>query len=158
MDPCNASEIESNLWLGGKYAITSSKPFRDSFDVILTALTEAEVRENKIRDHVGNHEWYWFPLDDSADEDISQHFFKSHDVIETALKQGKRVYVHCAAGISRSSTLVLAHYMLQNGWTRRQAMEFVAKRRPCIQPNDEFMNDLKRLEWIIRTRGTRDQT
>ena len=59
---------------------------------------------------------------------------------------GERVLVHCAAGISRSSTIVLAYLVARRGYTLREAFEHVHARRPVVWPNDGFMEALIQLE------------
>jgi dual specificity phosphatase 3 len=60
------------------------------------------------------------------------------------------VLVHCAAGVSRSPTLVLAFLIVEEKMTLRAAYDLVSSRR-LIQPNEGFMEQLIRLE--IRERG-----
>jgi protein-tyrosine phosphatase len=46
-------------------------------------------------------------------------------------------FVHCMAGVGRSSTLVLAH-LLAGAYRQagtREALQFLAARRPVINPN-----------------------
>ena len=52
------------------------------------------------------------------------------------------VYVHCAAGVSRSASIVAGYLMHTNKWTVRQAIEFIAARRPVISPNAGFVKQL----------------
>ena len=47
------------------------------------------------------------------------------------------VFVHCMAGVGRSSTLVLA-YLLAGEYAARgpeDALDFLCERRPCVDPN-----------------------
>jgi predicted protein tyrosine phosphatase len=47
------------------------------------------------------------------------------------------VFVHCMAGVGRSSTLVLA-YLLAGEYAERgpeDALDFLCERRPCVDPN-----------------------
>ena len=47
------------------------------------------------------------------------------------------VFVHCMAGVGRSSTLVLA-YLLAGEFAERgpeDALDFLCERRPCVDPN-----------------------
>ena len=61
------------------------------------------------------------------------------EFIEEAINGGGRVVVHCAAGISRSGTIVIAYMMWKNKWRRDQALEFVISKRPLTQPNKGFL-------------------
>lgn len=49
-------------------------------------------------------------IDDSPFENISHHFTKCIEFISKHRKSGN-VFVHCAAGISRSATIVIAYLM-----------------------------------------------
>ena len=48
---------------------------------------------------------------DSPDQDISQFFDEAYDFIEKANKSKGTIFIHCAAGISRSTTLACAYLM-----------------------------------------------
>jgi len=63
--------------------------------------------------------------------------------IHCLISKGKSVLVHCQAGISRSSTLVIAYWMRYRGMTRDEAYLQVKKRRPCICPNQGFWKELQ---------------
>ena len=68
------------------------------------------------------------------------------DFIDAAIKDGGRVLVHCAAGISRSSTIVLAYAMLHCDMKLRDAFRDLINCRRIIWPNDGFMAQLIALE------------
>ena len=76
---------------------------------------------------------------------------RAHDArcrprIAEALAGGGRALVHCAAGISRSSTIVLAYLVARRGYTLREAFEHVHARRFVVWPNAGFMEALIQLE------------
>jgi protein-tyrosine phosphatase len=48
-------------------------------------------------------------IEDSNSADIGAHLDPSVDFIHAAVKSKGRVFVHCVAGVSRSSTLVVAY-------------------------------------------------
>jgi Dual specificity phosphatase, catalytic domain len=58
--------------------------------------------------------------------------------LEKHLEQGARVLVHCAAGRSRSGTVVVTLMALLRGWTYAQALRYVQSRRPIVLPNQGF--------------------
>mmetsp|Transcript_48558 Transcript_48558/g.152579 ORF Transcript_48558/g.152579 Transcript_48558/m.152579 type:complete len:230 (-) Transcript_48558:53-742(-) len=66
--------------------------------------------------------------------------------IDGALRAGGCVLVHCAAGASRSATVVLAYLVLHAGMTLRAAFVHLWGRRPATWPNDGFMSVLIGLE------------
>lgn len=86
-------------------------------------------------------------VDDFAMENISKHFEETYDFIEEA--QGK-IYVHCAAGVSRSSTIVIAYLMKKEGKLYEEALEYVKERRAVVKPNGGFVKQLRRFENTIK--------
>ena len=70
--------------------------------------------------------------------------------IHQAIEGSGRVLVHCAAGISRSSTLVLAYFLLHRKQSLHDAFREVIGRRRVVWPNDGFMGTLISLEKTLR--------
>lgn len=84
-----------------------------------------------------------FDLLDSETQDIKQYFDKSGKFIDDAIKGGGNVLVHCHAGISRSTTLVLAYLIKYKKMSFEKALETVREIRPKINPNQGFIKQLK---------------
>lgn len=63
-----------------------------------------------------------------------------------------RVLVHCAVGVSRSASLVLAYLMIHHGFTLLQAINKVKERR-WIFPNRGFLKQLQALERKLEHRS-----
>ena len=53
------------------------------------------------------------------------------------MKSGS-VLVHCAAGVSRSASIVIAYLMRIKGWTYAEAFSYVKSKRFVICPNSGF--------------------
>lgn len=68
---------------------------------------------------------------------IAKYFADSSNFISDGLRRGS-VLVHCAAGVSRSATIVIAYLMRTKGMGFQEAMNFVKKRRGVICPNYGF--------------------
>lgn len=85
--------------------------------------------------------------------DLSPFFYSSTHFIKNALKTpGGKVLVHCAMGMSRSSTLVLAYLMIQEDMTLVEAITAVAKNRN-ISPNSGFLEQLRELDQKLHGLG-----
>lgn len=98
-------------------------------------------------------------IDDEESENIVQHFGKTNQFIESVVnekddesaEEGKKppgVLVHCAAGVSRSVSVVMAYLLYKahiNGQelTVEDALEAVKAHRPSAGPNDGFMEQLQ---------------
>jgi len=57
--------------------------------------------------------------------------------------------VHCAAGISRSSTIVIAYLMQAMQFSLTEAFKYVREKRPIISPNDGFSRQLQVYQDIL---------
>jgi protein-tyrosine phosphatase len=58
-------------------------------------------------------------------------------------KQNRKVLVHCAAGVSRSASFVIAYIMKSRKIGFDEAYTFVKSKRPIITPNSGFVKQLK---------------
>ncbi|XP_005398464.1 PREDICTED: dual specificity protein phosphatase 26 [Chinchilla lanigera] len=87
---------------------------------------------------------------DSPAFDMSIHFQTAADFIHRALSQpGGKILVHCAVGVSRSATLVLAYLMLYHRFTLVEAIKKVKDHRGII-PNRGFLRQLLALDRRLR--------
>ncbi|KAB0795453.1 hypothetical protein PPYR_12292 [Photinus pyralis] len=77
--------------------------------------------------------------------DILQH--QCYYFISNAVKLKENVLVHCAAGVSRSSSIVIGYLMVTEKLSYEDAFKFVKSKRSCIKPNCGFENQLKGLEF-----------
>jgi len=82
------------------------------------------------------------PAFDSKTYPISQHFEEASHFIDEEIRLRKgRVFVHCAQGISRSATLVIAYLMSKRQMSIQQAIETIRPKR-FIAPNEGFTEQL----------------
>ncbi|XP_067286614.1 dual specificity protein phosphatase 13B-like isoform X2 [Pseudorasbora parva] len=78
--------------------------------------------------------------------DLSPFFYTAAKFIKSAMSTpGGKVLVHCAMGLSRSSSLVLAYLMIHEDMTLVEAIKAVAQHRN-ICPNSGFMEQLRELD------------
>jgi protein-tyrosine phosphatase len=86
-----------------------------------------------------------FPLDDCESQKITNHFNEAYEFIEAQRKK-TNVLVHCAAGISRSSAILISYMMRKYGLDYDIAFEMVRQKRSCVQPNSGFERQLREYE------------
>jgi len=94
---------------------------------------------------------YWkcdVPDDDTdeAREAMASALKAAGAFINKCIQGGGRCLVHCAAGISRSATCVLAYLLLHRKMTLHDALGLVLRARRPVWPNDSFMKALIALE------------
>jgi len=82
-------------------------------------------------------------VDDADEEDMVSHFPSCVQFIREALNSGGAVVIHCAAGISRSSTVAICYLMTTKGINFEEALDIVKKGRSCVYPNWGFRRQLK---------------
>lgn len=84
-------------------------------------------------------------IQDLKTEKISKYFNASHKFLDKAHSTNKDscILIHCKAGISRSATIVISYLMYKYKYDIKKAYEYVLKKRPIINPNEGFLNELK---------------
>jgi len=152
------SIIKNGIFIGNVHSVIGNYSTNDddilseiNIKVVISALTEEEYEDYMIGEQdFHNIEWHRLVVDDDKDEKISQYFFEVHNIINKALAENKNVIVHCAAGISRSSSLVIAYLMIENRWSYEEAYNYVKSKRSIINPNIGFVKQLKALEYRLK--------
>lgn len=66
-------------------------------------------------------------------------------IIKVSTNENKNVLIHCNAGVSRSSAVVIGFLILDHKFTYLDAYNTVKKARNCIKPNAGFEKQLKTL-------------
>ena len=66
---------------------------------------------------------------------LPQAVFLLHGLLE----QGHTVYVHCNAGVGRSTAAVCGLLMYVLGWSVRKVQYFVAAKRPAVYIDEEAL-------------------
>lgn len=145
--PEEMDEIIPGLFLGGRDVIYEAEKYGIKNILNLTmhpdppAITSMPgIRMKQIAIH------------DSTETNIARHFPETNAFIQQALNGDQdlgqasgKVLVHCELGISRSPTVVAAYLMSKFGMTSDQALAFIASKRPAINPNPAFLQQLKNI-------------
>ncbi|NXH19725.1 DS13B phosphatase, partial [Bucco capensis] len=99
-------------------------------------------------------DYYGVEAEDNPNFDLSIHFYPVAQYIKRALNSPRgKVLVHCAMGISRSATLVLAFLMICEGMSLADAIQTVRSHR-AICPNSGFLKQLQELDFqLARGKG-----
>lgn len=141
-----AEIIDNKLFLGNSHCITQKGILNIlQVNTVISILAEDEYeRYGVTREAIGTERiWHRIILEDDESAEISNHFHEVHDIIQQSIRDGKNVIVHCGAAVSRSPTLIISYLMLENGWDYKRAYRYVKDRRPYIQPNKGFEEQLK---------------
>nr|XP_031317993.1 dual specificity protein phosphatase 13 isoform X2 [Camelus dromedarius] len=142
------NEVWPNLFLGDAYAA------RDKYKLTQLGITHiVNVAAGKFQVDTGAKfyrgmpvDYYGIEADDNPFFNLSVYFLPVARYIRTALSVPRgRVLVHCAMGVSRSATVVLAFLMICENMTLVEAIQTVQAHRD-ICPNSGFLQQLQVLD------------
>lgn len=94
-------------------------------------------------DSIIYHDYY---INDVPNQRIDLLFHSIADSIKVAHEKNENVLVHCFAGVSRSSTIVLAYLMKYHRYSLIDAFKLAYLARPIIRPNSGFSKALSDFE------------
>jgi dual specificity phosphatase 12 len=140
-----ATEIIPGLFLGNRHTLKPTEDWlaANRINVIISVLSEEEYEKYITPGTVPRGLiWHRLAVADDESEQISAHFQHIRVIIRKALSEGKRVLVHCSAGVSRSPTLVAAYLMLERGYTSQAALAYIQGKNHYINPNPAFRQQL----------------
>ena len=83
-----------------------------------------------------------YPIEDFNQIDLYNKLKGAGDILNQLLKEGKKVYVHCTAGMSRAAATVIIYLVLYENYTVEEANSFCKKYRPVICPNYGVINKI----------------
>ena len=83
---------------------------------------------------------------DVPQQNLNQAFDKSYVFIKRAINGGGTVFVHCMAGVSRSSSIVINYLMRDSGYSYNHIYSYVKSRHSKTEPNSGFVNQLRRVD------------
>ena len=133
-----ADKIIEGLYLGSLETACDEKGLKENgVTHIVTAIYKVQPQFPD-----SDFEYHMVPVIDIPEAEICKYFDKCFDFIDDAIKNGKTVLVHCAFGVSRSSTLVCAYLIKKHNLTVSQAVHLIQSKRPKADPNAGFLKQL----------------
>ncbi|CAH8671917.1 unnamed protein product [Schistosoma rodhaini] len=143
------ARINNHLFLSSLNAITPDRLRQHGITLLVSAMIDSPPVH--IRNAVMNT--VHVPVEDIESANLRAHFDRVSDRIAAENRRGGKTLIHCMAGVSRSSTLILAYLMRHTNMSLADAYQHVRSIRPCIQPNPGFWRQL--LEYEEKLRGSR---
>jgi hypothetical protein len=148
-EPIN--EIIPGLFLGNEFGAGRQYSRNDSLEEKERALKERGITHILCATlpskayFEGKFIYEYIPIRDESSEKLSFYLSKAYDFIESGREEGG-VFVHCAAGSSRSASLVIGYMMKKFSLSYENALHYVQSKRPCVKPNPGFEVELRCLE------------
>lgn len=132
------SRITKNIYLSG---IGHAQSCHQNYDMILSIINPGD--KLSFNKNQGNHMILEFL--DNQESSLLPYLEKASLFISKAIKENKKILVHCQQGISRSSSIVIAYLILADKMTFREAFKGVLSKRETIMPNPKFISELRKL-------------
>ena len=128
--------ILDNIYLGDVLA-AENETYLKSFNI--------SVVINCAYEHISEYEdlkAYELKLTDHYPQQLFPIFEEAYEIIKNYNEKSK-IFIHCMSGVSRSASLVIFYIMKEKKWDYDKSFEFVQKIRTFINPNSDFVNQLK---------------
>ncbi len=141
-DATHAAEIVEGIWLGDA---------RDAMDTDTLDKNNISCVVNCAEKHTLTCAEYYpfgwnyigFECDDAPNYDIlGKHLSEFCEFMDVCVGEKKNVLVHCAAGINRSATLLIAYLVERRGMSLIDAISLCFQKRPIILTNEAFAMSL----------------
>lgn len=118
----------------------TSKTQRMGITCVVTLLN------HQMMHHVREHEKHLrFSVADAETASLVDIIPMTTAFINKCRKNGGKVLVHCSAGISRSSSIIIAYLIQTKQMSLKDAYLYVKERRSVIGPNIGFMRQLNQI-------------
>lgn len=145
-NPCfSVSRITDTLFVGNQEA-ANEKSFLEGHKIFKIIVAGSELDLPHKNDN--RFSYHQISIKDTIKEDIRKHFDEVYQFIEqNEHKENQcQVLIHCKAGISRSATIAVAYLMKKFHLNYREAYQKVKYKRPIINPNIGFYQQLMQYE------------
>ncbi len=133
----NYDKIDDYIYIGT--SICCKQHFKKLLQIGIIA--DIDLEQEKMDHPSGVKSFLWLPTYDFMAPSQAQLYIGAHFMYNLVTHKMK-CYVHCNAGHGRAPTLVAAYYLLR-GFTIKNALIKIKKRRPGIKPNVRQVHALK---------------
>lgn len=106
--------------------------------------TDISLEDSKVDTPFGVKTYLWLPVKDHYTPTLYQ-LQMGADVIENAVQNKEKIYVHCKNGHGRAPSLVIG-YFIHKGMKMKDAISLIEKKRPEIHLQKTQLSALKKFE------------
>ena len=141
MDPASIDKVTENIYIGNAEGAYNLQMLKDrGITHVLTAGSNLEKK------YPSQFIYCQLWISDFYTQDLFPYFREAIEFIDGS----EKILVHCAAGISRSCSMVIAYLMVKKEMSLEKAFELVKSKRKVANPNPGFLKQLNDLEKLIR--------
>ncbi|XP_019807220.1 laforin isoform X1 [Globicephala melas] len=153
------SRILPNIWLGScprqvehvtiklkhELGITAVMNFQTEWDIVQNSsgcnrYPEPMTPDTMIKLYKEEGLAYiWMPTPDMSTEGRVQMLPQAVCLLHALLENGHTVYVHCNAGVGRSTAAICGWLQYVLGWNRRKVQYFLVAKRPAVYIDEDAL-------------------
>ncbi|KAB1275608.1 Laforin [Camelus dromedarius] len=159
LTPCVLIRILPNIWLGScprqvehvtiklkhELGVTAVMNFQTEWDIVQNSsgcnrYPEPMTPDTMIKLYKEEGLVYiWMPTPDMSTEGRVQMLPQAVCLLHALLENGHTVYVHCNAGVGRSTAAVCGWLQYVLGWRPRKVQYFLVAKRPAVYIDEEAL-------------------
>jgi protein-tyrosine phosphatase len=115
-------------WLASEHLVSAIHNLQDDEDLRINALDATVLCDLAAQHHV---RYVRTPIQDGSADDVAARLAAALADLDTLIRGGDRVYLHCNAGLNRAPTLAIAWLRAYGGMSLNEALAHVKRRRAC---------------------------
>lgn len=138
------SQITEYLYLGYNMRCCESH-FQQLLSLGIRVDVNVEAENEECSSDMEVH--IWLPTKEHGVPSQSQLLIGAN-AISGAVKMKKKIYVHCEKGHVRSAVLVAA-YLITEGYNAEEAVDFVKQKRSVIHPGEKHLQALREFASMV---------
>lgn len=132
-------KFNHNLWIGNCHARNNVNLLASNGITTIVSIMTREERKYHIRSNLPQHIYELkLYMEDDEDAPLDQALKITNPFIDEAISNNNVILIHCVAGISRSSSVLIGYIMHAYGYSAKGALEAVRRCRPIVNPNPGF--------------------
>jgi len=137
-------------WITDQVAIAGAGISHETWQELRTYNFEAVVNMRAEHQDIFNpplpKAYLWIPIEDHTNPS-SEQLLLGAQFVDTNVKSGYKVFIHCKMGIHRSATMAVA-YLIFTGLSKDDAIRKLAEKGPRLYGTDD---DHKTLDAFIKS-------
>ena len=139
----NFGHIESDIFVGSapQSSVDVARLSQMRITAVLSLQSDEDFRTHRIDWNTiqsayryNNIEIHRFSIKDFDEADLGNRLAKPVEMLHNLLVAGRRVYVHCNAGVCRAPATALAYFCHYRGMTIDHGLEYIRRNRPQANP------------------------
>ena len=136
------TKIVDNIYLGNAYNASNFNQL-DEFNI--TTIINVTNEIPNYFEELEKFSYLKIPIDDTNSNTLLSFFDKINEYIKNNEREKTKtnILIHCYMGSSRSATVIIAYLVKKYNFSLQQALELVKEKRPVVNINTKFWNDLE---------------